>query len=124
MKKLFLAVLLALLPCLPLFGQCKKAPGANGNFTWTFAAVDEPKISGFRLYSAPIQSGPFNNLQASATATARALSSPVTFATGTIKTFYVVRSYFTSGGGTVESTDSNSVECELSVVPVTNLQVQ
>ncbi len=123
MKKLFLAVLLALLPCLPLFGQCKKAPGANGNFTWTFAVADEPKISGFRLYQSAIQSGPFNNLTSSAAVTARALTAPVTFATGTIKTFYVVRSYFTSGGGTVESGDSNSVECELNVPSPTGLQV-
>lgn len=105
------------------WSQCKKQPGQAGNFTWSFPAADESKISGFRLYSAPIQSGPFNNLQASAAATARALSSPVTFATGTVKTFYVVRSYFTSGGGTVESGDSNSVECELSVPTPTGLQV-
>ena len=103
--------------------QCKKLPGQNGNFTWVFPVADESKISGFRLYSSPIQSGPFNNLQASAVATARALSSPITFSTGTVKTFYVVRSYFTSGGGTVESGDSNSVECELSVPMPTGLQV-
>jgi hypothetical protein len=123
MKKLIIAIVLALMPCLPLFGQCSKLPGQNGNFTWNFAVADESKISGFRLYSAPIQSGPFNNLVTSTAATARAAVAPVTFATGSVKTFYVVRSYFTSGGGTVESGDSNSTECQLSAPIPTNLQV-
>ena len=104
--------------------QCKKQPGQNGNFSWTFLAADESKISGFRVYQSPIQSGPFNNLTASvASVTARSLVAPITFSTGAVKTFYVVRSYFTSGAGTVESGDSNSVECDLAVPTPTGLQV-
>jgi hypothetical protein len=121
MKRLVVAIVLALLPCLPLFGQCKKDPGQNGNFTWVYAVADEPKASGFRWYSSPIQSGPFNNLVASvASAQARQLTAPVNFATGTVKTFYIVRAYFTSAGGTVESGDSASVECERNVPIPTN----
>lgn len=122
MKKTLVVITLLLIP-FGLFAQCVKQPGQNGNFTWNFLVADEPKISGFRLYSSPIQSGPFNNLLASAAATARAAAAPVTFATGTVKTFYVVRSYFTSGGGTVESGDSNSTECQLGVPIPTGLQV-
>jgi hypothetical protein len=122
MKKTLVVLTLLLMP-LGLFAQCKKTPGQSGTFTWSFAVTDEPKISGFRVYQSAIQSGPFNNLTASAASTSRALAAPITFATGTIKTFYVVRSYFTSGGGTVESADSNSVECEQSVPSPTGLQV-
>jgi len=122
MKRALIVLTLLLLP-LGLFAQCKKLPGQNGNFTWSFPVTSESQISGFRLYSSPIQSGPFNNLITSAAATSRLVAAPVTFANGTVKTFYVVRSYSTSGAGTVESGDSNSVECELSVPTPTGLQV-
>lgn len=122
MKKTLTILILLSLP-FGLFAQCKKQPGQSGTFTWNFAVTDESKISGFRVYQSAIQSGPFNNLTASATATSRTLAAPVTFAAGTVRTFYVVRSYFTSGGGTVESGDSNSVECELNVPTPTGLQV-
>lgn len=123
MKKIPIFLIFLIVPALGV-AQCKKLPGQSGAFTWAFPTLSEPQISGFRVYSSPIQSGPFNNLAGSvATVTARSLSAPVTFATGTVKVFYVIRSYFTSGGGTVESGDSNSVECELSVPTPTGLLV-
>jgi hypothetical protein len=118
-----LLILALLLVPVSAFGQVQKQPGAPTNFTWTFAVTDEAKISGFRLYSSPIQSGPFNNLQGSSAATARALTVPASFSNGTVKTFYVIRSFFTSTGGTVESGDSNSVEVDLAVPSPTGLQV-
>jgi hypothetical protein len=114
---------------LPLTGSaqavCKKIPGDNGSFTWKFLVSDEAKINGFRWYSSPLSTGPFNNLVGSAAASARTMQAPVTFSTGTVKTYYVVRSYFTSAGGTVESTDASPVvECEMSVPTPTVPQVQ
>lgn len=121
MNKL-LIIALMLLP-VSMFGQVQKLPGAPTTFTWTFAVTDEAKISGFRLYSSPIQSGPFNNLQGGTTPALRTLIVPASFSAGTVKTFYVIRSFFTSTGGTVESGDSNSVEVDLAVPTPSGLQV-
>jgi len=124
--KLWLIVVTLLLLPLTSAAQavCKKIPGDNGSFTWKYLVTDEPKISGFRWYSSPLSAGPFNNLVGSAAASARTMQAPVTFSTGTVKTYYVIRSYFTSAGGTVESPDASPVsECEMSVPTPTVPQV-
>lgn len=122
MKKL-LIIALMLLP-VSAFGQVKKLPGEATTFTWNFLVADEPKISGFRLYSSTVQSGPFNNLAGSVGPALRTLTIPASFPTGSVMVFYVVRSYFSSGSGTIESSDSNSQEVDQAAPPCTNLQVK
>lgn len=125
MKRFLVLFVVFLLP-VAVFGQTsvKKVAGEPTIFTWAFLAADEPKISGFRLYSSTVQSGPFTNLAGNAAVTARTLTIPAAFPTGSVMVFYTVRSYFTTSGQTVESGDSNSVEVVQSVPPSTNLQVR
>ena len=122
MNKLLILALM-LLP-VSLSAQVKKLPGEPATFTWNFLVADEPKISGFRLYSSTVQTGPYTNLTGNTGASVRTLTIPASFTTGTVKTFYVVRSYLSTGGGTVESGDSNSTEVILSAPTPTNLQVK
>lgn len=124
MKNFLLVVAVLILFPLVGFAQVEKLPGEACIFTWVFPVADESKISGFRLYSSPVQSGPFSNLVSNVGPTLRTLTTPATFASGTVRTFYVVRSYFSSGAGTVESNDSNSTEVELRVLTPTGLQVK
>lgn len=127
MQRILLAVAVLLFSSLAAQAQTavRKQPGETAVFNWTFLATDESKISGFRLYSGGAQAGPFSTLAAStAVPSARTLNVGVTFPSGGVKVFYVIRSYFTSGTSTVESNNSNVVEVELSVPGATSLTVR
>jgi len=124
MKKFFLILVLMLLGSGILSAQTIKFPGASATFSWGYLVADEPKVTGFRIYSGPNTEGPFLTLAGFvSSAQARQLSATVNFPSGSIKVFYVARAFFTGTSGTVESTDSNVVEVDMAVTMPTTLQV-
>jgi hypothetical protein len=106
----------------------KKFPGETCTVTWTYLVADEANITGFRIYqslSATPGSGAFTNV--STIPTARTVTLPATFQTGSVMYFYTVRAYFTGTVPTpltVESIDSSAGEVDRNVVTPVGLTVK
>ena len=122
---------IVLIPMLVMAGSLhaqtiiKKSPGDPTTVDWKYDITAEPVISGFRIYVAPAQAGPFTFSGTSTAANLRTVTFPTTFSTNSVRLFFQVKAYKTAGTDTVESTGTpGDKEVELFVVSPTAVLVK
>jgi hypothetical protein len=125
MKKIIILILFLTTHVYAQAAAIKKDPGAPTTIDWTFPVTSEVIITGFRVYVAPVATGPFTFSGNSTAANIRTITFPTTFSTNSVRLFFQIRSYKVAGTDTVESVGiPGDKEVELNVPSPTGILVR